>query len=58
MQRRVLRPSGGDANAYLKAGDLLSEDGRYSVRRLCSKVISFTPGLQPGGRFSYFGEPF
>jgi hypothetical protein len=26
------RPSGGDANAYFKAGDLLREDGRYSVR--------------------------
>lgn len=25
-------PAGGDKNSYLKAGDLLREDGRYSVR--------------------------
>lgn len=28
----LFRPSGGDSSSYLKAGDVLSEDGRYNVR--------------------------
>jgi len=51
------RPAGGDQNAYLKAGDLLREDGRYSVRlTLNNKPHGEYPFVVKGGRIELQGK--
>jgi hypothetical protein len=51
------RPSGGDKNAYLKAGDLLREDGRYSVRlTIDNKPYGTYPFVVKGGRIELQGK--
>jgi len=51
------RPSGGDPNAYLKAGDLLREDGRYSVRlTINSKLYGAYPFVVKAGRIELQGR--
>ena len=51
------RPSGGDKNAYLKAGDLLREDGRYSVRlTINNKLYGTYPFVVKGGRIELQGK--
>lgn len=50
-------PTGGDQNAYLKAGDLLREDGRYSVRlMLNNKQYGEYPFVVKGGRIELQGK--
>lgn len=52
-----LRPAGGDQNAYFKAGDLLKEDGRYSVRlTLNNKPYGEYPFVVKGGRIEMQGK--
>lgn len=51
------KPSGGDPNAYLKAGDLLREDGRYSVRlTINNKLYGTYPFVVKGGRIELQGK--
>ena len=51
------RPAGGDQNAYFKAGDLLREDGRYSVRlTLDNKQYGEYPFVVKGGRIELQGK--
>lgn len=51
------RPTGGDQNAYFKAGDLLREDGRYSVRlTLNTKQYGEYPFVVKGGRIELQGK--
>ena len=51
------KPSGGDPNAYFKAGDLLREDGRYSVRlTVSSKPYGEYPFVVKGGRIELQGK--
>ena len=51
------RPQGGDQNAYFKAGDLLREDGRYSVRlTLDNKQYGEYPFVVKGGRIELQGK--
>jgi hypothetical protein len=51
------KPSGGDPNAYLKAGDLLREDGRYSVRLTINNKLHGTyPFVVKGGRIELQGK--
>lgn len=51
------RPAGGDANAYFKAGDLLREDGRYSVRlTINNKLYGTYPFVVKGGRIELQGK--
>jgi hypothetical protein len=51
------RPSGGDPNAYFKAGDLLREDGRYSVRlTINNKLYGTYPFVVKGGRIELQGK--
>ena len=51
------RPSGGDQNAYFKAGDLLREDGRYSVRlTINNKLYGEYPFVVKGGRIELQGR--
>lgn len=47
----------GDKNAYLKAGDLLREDGRYSVRlTIDGKPYGEYPFSVKGGRIEFQGK--
>lgn len=51
------KPSGGDPNAYFKAGDLLREDGRYSVRlTVNNKPYGEYPFVVKGGRIELQGK--
>ncbi len=51
------RPTGEDQNAYLKAGDLLREDGRYSVRlTLNNKQYGEYPFVVKDGRIELQGK--
>lgn len=51
------RPNGGDPNAYFKAGDLLREDGRYSVRlTINNKPYGTYPFVVKGGRIELQGK--
>lgn len=51
------RPAGGDKNAYFKAGDLLREDGRYSVRlNINNKPYGEYPFVVKGGRIELQGK--
>ena len=51
------KPSGGDSNAYFKAGDLLREDGRYSVRlTINNKLYGTYPFVVKGGRIELQGK--
>lgn len=51
------RPSGGDPNAYFKAGDLLHEDGRYFVRlTIDNKPFGEYPFVVKGGRIELQGK--
>jgi hypothetical protein len=51
------RPSGGDKNAYFKAGDLLREDGRYSVQlTINNKLYGTYPFVVKGGRIELQGK--
>jgi hypothetical protein len=53
----LLRPAGGDQNAYFKAGDLLREDGRYSVRlNIDNKQYGEYPFVVKGGRIELQGK--
>ena len=53
----LLRPAGGDQNAYFKAGDLLREDGRYSVRlNINNKPYGEYPFVVKGGRIELQGK--
>ena len=51
------RPAGGDKNAYFKAGDLLREDGRYSVQlTINNKLYGTYPFVVKGGRIELQGK--
>lgn len=51
------RPSGGDKNSYFKAGDLLREDGRYSVRlTVDNKLYGEYPFVVKGNRIELQGK--
>lgn len=51
------RPTGGDKNSYLKAADLLREDGKYSVRlTIDGKVYGDYPFTVKGGRLEFQGK--
>ena len=51
------RPSGGDANSYFKAGDLLREDGRYSIRfTINNKLYGAYLFVVKGGRIELQGR--
>lgn len=51
------RASGGSPNAYFKAGDLLREDGRYSVRlTINNKLYGMYPFVVKGGRIELQGN--
>ena len=51
------RPAGADQNAYFKGGDLLREDGRYSVRlNINSKPYGEYPFVVKGGRIEFQGK--
>lgn len=53
----LLKPAGGDQNAYFKAGDLLREDGRYAVRlTLNNKQYGEYPFVVKGGRIELQGN--
>ena len=53
----LLRSSGGDANTYFKAGDLLREDGRYSFRLMLNdKQYGEYPFEVKGGRIELQGR--
>ncbi|HSE24399.1 MAG TPA: hypothetical protein VLB68_22215 [Pyrinomonadaceae bacterium] len=50
-------PTGGEPNAYFKAGDLLREDGRYSIRlMLNNKQYGEYPFVVKGGRIELQGH--
>lgn len=52
-----LHPTGGDKDSYLKAGDLLGEDGRYSVRlTIDGKPYGEYPFVVKGGRLQFQGK--
>ena len=52
-----LRTNGGDANAYFKAGDLLREDGRYSIRlTINNKLYGEYTFAVKGGRIELQGK--
>lgn len=51
------RTNGGGANAYFKAGDLLKEDGRYTVRlNINNKPYGEYPFVVKGGRIELQGK--
>ena len=51
------RPTGGDANSYFKAGDLLREDGRYQVRlTIDNKPYGTYPFVVNSGRIELQGK--
>ena len=51
------RPSGGNPNDYFKAGDLLREDGRYSVRlTINNKLYGTYPFVVKAGRIELQGK--
>lgn len=51
------RPFGGDQNSYFKAGDLLREDGHYSVRlTINNKLYGDYPFVVKGGRIELQGN--
>lgn len=51
------RPAGGDKNSYLKAADLLREDGKYSVRlTIDGKLYGEYPFTVKGGRIEFQGK--
>ncbi len=51
------RPAGGDKNSYLKAADLLREDGRYSVRlTIDGKLYGEYPFTVKGSRIEFQGK--
>lgn len=51
------RPSGGDQNTYFKAGDLLREDGSYSVRlTINNKLYGEYPFVVKAGRIELQGK--
>lgn len=51
------RPSSGNPNAYLKAGDLLREDGRYSIRlTINNKLYGSYPFVVKNGRIELQGK--
>lgn len=51
------RLNGGDRNTYFKAGDLLREDGRYSVRlTINNKLYGEYPFVVKGGRIELQGK--
>jgi hypothetical protein len=53
----LLQSSGGDPNAYFKAGDLLREDGRYSFRlMLNNKQYGEYPFVVKAGRIELQGK--
>ncbi|MGH9943079.1 MAG: hypothetical protein ACRD9R_12065 [Pyrinomonadaceae bacterium] len=53
----LLRPTEGDQNSYFKAGDLLREDGAYSVRfTLDGKPYGTYPFTVKGGRIQFQGR--
>ncbi len=55
--RLSLRPAGGDKNSYLKAVELLQEDGRYNVRLLIDgKVYGDYPFVVQGGQLQFQGK--
>ncbi|HEX6649570.1 MAG TPA: hypothetical protein VF075_08520 [Pyrinomonadaceae bacterium] len=50
-------PAGGDANAYFRAGDLLREDGRYSIRlTIDNKPYGEYPFVVKSGRIELQGR--
>jgi hypothetical protein len=50
-------PAGGEPNAYFKGGDLLREDGRYSVRlTIDNKPYGEYPFVVKGGRIEVQGK--
>ena len=51
------KPEGGDPNSYFKAGDLLREDGRYSVRlTINNKLYGEYPFVVKDGRIVIQGK--
>lgn len=51
------KPAGGEPNAYFKGGDLLREDGRYSVRlTIDNKPYGEYPFVVKGGRIELQGK--
>lgn len=51
------RPNGGDKNSYFKAGDLLREDGRYSVRlTVDNKLYGEYPFVVKGNHIELQGK--
>lgn len=51
------RPTVGDKNSYLKAGELLREDGRYTVRlTIDGKPYGEYPFVVKGGRIQFQGK--
>lgn len=53
----LLRPAGGDKNAFLKAADLLRADGRYAFRMtLDGKSFGSYPFEVKGGRIQFQGK--
>ena len=51
------RPADGDQNAYFKAGELLREDGRYSVQlNINNKQYGEYPFVVKGGRIELQGK--
>jgi hypothetical protein len=53
----LFRPAGGEPNAYFKAGDLLREDGRYSVRlNVNNKPYGEYPFVVKGGCIELQGK--
>jgi len=51
------RPAGGDRNSYLKAGDLLREDGKYAVRlTIDGKPYGTYPFVVKNGRIEFQGR--
>jgi hypothetical protein len=53
----LLRPAGGDKTSYLKAGELLREDGRYAFRlTIEGKPYGEYPFEVKGGRIQFQGK--
>lgn len=53
----LFRPAGGDKNSYLKAADVLAEDGRYNVRlTIDGKPYGQYPFTVKGGRIQLQGR--
>jgi hypothetical protein len=51
------KPAGGVPNAYFKGGDLLREDGRYSIRlTIDNKPYGEYPFVIKGGRIELQGK--